>query len=78
MHTACTLTVSGGVYLVPEGVYLVLGGVLSPRGCLTGGLTWGGCLPKGGGRPGQVLPPPVNRMTDACENITLPQLHCGQ
>ena len=21
--------------------------------------------------------PPVNRITDACENITLPQLHCG-
>ena len=23
-------------------------------------------------------PPPVNRMTDACENITLPQLRCGR
>ena len=22
--------------------------------------------------------PPVNRMTDACENITLPQLRCGR
>ena len=22
--------------------------------------------------------PPVNRITDACENITLPQLHCGR
>ena len=21
--------------------------------------------------------PPINRLTDACENITLPQLHCG-
>ena len=23
-------------------------------------------------------PPPVNRITDACENITLPQLGCGR
>ena len=22
--------------------------------------------------------PPVNRITDMCKNITLPQLHCGQ
>ena len=29
--------------------------------------------------PGPPLtPPPVNRMTDACENITLPQLRCGR
>ena len=27
-----------------------------------------GCLPH----------PPVNRITDACENITLPQLRCGR
>ena len=26
-----------------------------------------------GGVPAQVLPPAVNRMTDRCENITLPQ-----
>ena len=31
-----------------------------------------GYLPgPGGGVPGQVLPPPVNRMTDRCKNITL-------
>ena len=30
----------------------------------------GGCLPGG--------TPPVDRMTDACENITLPQLRCGR
>ena len=31
--------------------------------------TRGGCLPGG-----VHLPPPVDRMTDACENITFPQL----
>ena len=25
----------------------------------------------------QTTPPPVNRIIDACENITLPQLRCG-
>ena len=39
----------------------------------------GGCTCPGGGGtcmegvPAQVLPPPVNRMTDGCKNITLPQ-----
>ena len=50
-----------------------------------------GCLPMGGGVcPGGCLPgwgaqcilgytvPPVNRITDACENITLPRLCCGR
>ena len=32
--------------------------------------TRGGCLPGGVHLP----PPPVDRMTDACENITFPQL----
>ena len=35
-----------------------------------GYLVWG--VPGVGGVPGQVLPP-VNRMTDRCKNITLPQ-----
>ena len=26
----------------------------------------------------QTPPPPVNRITDACENMTLPQLRCGR
>ena len=26
----------------------------------------------------QAHPPPVDRITDACENITLPQLRCGR
>ena len=34
------------------------------RGCLLGGVCWG-CTP----------PPPVNRITDRCENITFPKLH---
>ena len=33
-------------------------------------------LPREGDPPGG--DPPVNRMTDACENITLPQLRCGR
>ena len=28
--------------------------------------------------PDQAPHPPVNRITDACENITLPQLRCGR
>ena len=63
----------------PRGVYLVPGGrctwsqrdVPGPGGCTwsQGGLylVWG-C---------KVLPP-VNRMTDACKNITSPQLRCGR
>ena len=29
-------------------------------------------------KTGDSTPPPVNRITDACENITLPQLRCGR
>ena len=39
--------------------------------CLPVGVCPGGCLPASN-------PPPVDRMTDTCENITLPQLHCGR
>ena len=98
------------------------GSVLSPRGCLpggvsaggvsaggvsageclTGGSDWGGVSDWGNVCPGGVCQgvpargcpwswgvsawsgtppsharPPVNRMTDACENITLPQLAGG-
>ena len=51
-----------GGYLV-WGVYLVRGGTWSGGGCVPG--------PGGGCVPGQVLPTPVNRMTDRCKNITL-------
>ena len=74
--------VPGVVYLVwwggcipglVGGVYLVPGGVPDPRGVPgPGGCTW-----SWGGVPGQVLPP-VDRITDACKNITLPQLCCGR
>ena len=80
-----------GVYLV-WGVYLVPGGctwswgVPGPQGGVPGprGYTWSQgvyLVPGGtwsGGVPGQVLPPTVDRITDPCKNITLPQLRCGQ
>ena len=39
-----------------------------------GGVSARGCLPEGV----SATPPPLDRMTDACENITLPQLRCGR
>ena len=65
----------GGWVPAPGGGHLLLGG------CLVPGVAWsqGGLLPGRGypsmhwGRP----PPPVNRITDACKNITLPQLRWG-
>ena len=84
----CTWSV-GGVYLVPggctwsRGVYLVRGGVPGPGGCAWSGGVY--LVPGGGGSarytppgPDQVHPPPVNRITDACKNITLAQLRCGR
>ena len=47
-------------------MYLVPGGVPGPRGGV-------GVPGSRGGVPGQVLPPTVDRMTHAYENITLPQ-----
>ena len=60
----------------PGGVYLVCGGVPGPWGVylVPGGCTWS----QEGGVPGQVLLPPVNRITHTCKNITLPQLRCGR
>ena len=53
---------------VPSAAVAVGGGgvVVCP-----GGLPGGGCLPHS-------PLPPVDRMTDACENITLLQLRCGR
>ena len=50
-------------------------GVSAQRVSARGGLPRGVCLP-GGCLPGGCLPdtPPANRMTNACENITFPQL----
>ena len=44
--------------------------------CSRGWVSARGCLPVGD--VCQTTPPPVNRMTDVCENITLPQLRCGR
>ena len=56
-----------------RGVYLVRGMYpLGPGGGCTS--SQGVYLVRGGTWPGT---PPINRFTDACKNITLPQLHCG-
>ena len=88
MHLAGGVSAWGGV--CPGGVYP--GGVCpwgmsaqkvsAQGGCLLKGeAAWGvstqgvsawGCLPSACWDI-----PPMDRMTDACENITLPQLHCG-
>ena len=76
MRTGRSLTVFRSlrrVYLV-LGVCLVPGaggmsGVSGPRGMSDPG--GGGRVWSGGVSAGQVLPPPVNRMTDRCKNITL-------
>ena len=57
MRTACSLMYRKGVGLCPRGARFI---------CPWEGLCPGGSL---SGRP----PPPVNRMTDRCKNITLPQ-----
>ena len=83
-YSRIATTPARGVYLpggcacwgvcLPRGVYLP-GGVPATGGvpawgcaCL-GGACWGG-VPAGGGLP-QTCPPPVNRMTNRCKNITL-------
>ena len=45
------------------------GGVCPGEGGSTVGVCPGGCLPRG------CTPPPVNRITDRCKNITFPYLH---
>ena len=75
-----------GLYLVPGGclvkgggvVVSALGGVPGPGGCTwSQGVSAPGvsapCRDVPGLRGDQVLPPPVNRMTNRCKNITLPQ-----
>ena len=60
-----------GVYM-PRGVYLPRG-VPTQGVCLPGGVpAWGLYLPRGRGYLSRYSPP-VNRMTDRCKNITLPQ-----
>ena len=54
------------------------GGVPGLDGAWSGGAWPRGCLVWGGSIPActEADPPPVNRITHACENITLPQLRC--
>ena len=56
-------------------------GVSAPEGREEGCLVWGGVCSQGGDWSGDGIPacteadsPPVNRITDTCKNITLPQL----
>ena len=80
-----------GVYLVPEGVWLGVsapGGVSVPGGRRVSGLgvsgpgsVWSGGSDQGGVSQHalrQPPPPPLDRITDACKNITLAQLRCGR
>ena len=66
---------SGGCLL---GGGCLLWGVSAPRGvsALVGGVcSWGMWVSQDALRQ---TPPPVNRITDACKNITLAQLRCGR
>ena len=89
MRTTRALTVSPSMLCarrggVCSGGMSAPGVVPAPGGCLLQGVcvcSRGGLLPRGG----VVVPqyalrqtPPVNRITHACENITLPQLRCGR
>ena len=67
MRTARALTVSPS--MLCAGVSALEGGACS----------WGGVCSLGGGIPTCTeADPPVNRITHACENRTLPQLRCGR
>ena len=73
---------------LPRGVSAggCLPGVSAQGGVCPGVVCLGGCLLRGVSAPGGVCwgcvyllrVPPVNRMTDRCKNITLPQLRCGR
>ena len=52
-----------------QGVYLPMGVCTFPGGCTCPGV----CVYLPGGCTCPGTPPPVNRMTDRCKNITLPQ-----
>ena len=54
---------------------LCSGGVSAPGGSSLGGVS---ASVHAGIHPPEQTPPPVNRMTDACKNITLAQLRCGR
>ena len=69
----CSGGVSGPRGSAPGGLSAL--GVSDPRGvCSRGGVCSGGGIPA----CTEADTPPVNRMTDACKNITLAQLRCGR
>ena len=77
----CSSHLGGGGVCLPRGG--VCWGVSVQGGVCPGGVSAGGCLSRwgvsaqvGGVCPGGVSDThtPVNRITDACESITLPQL----
>ena len=80
MHTAHALTVS------PNMLCTWGGGACSQGGAWLGGACSGGVTGLGGawswgmgGIPACTeADPPVNRITHACENVTLPQFRCGR
>ena len=74
---------SGGCLLWGDlllGGGLLPGGVSARGGVWSGGVWSGGGLLPGGGIPActEVDTPPMDRITDACKNFTLAQLHCGR
>ena len=58
----------------------LLGGGVSDQGVSDWGVSAQRAVCPGGVCREGLLPdiPPVNRIADACENITLPQLRCGR
>ena len=76
MHTASLLTISTSMHCGGGGSALPVGSALS------GGVSpcqEGRGVGVGGGIPACTeADPHMNRITDACENITLPQLRCGR
>ena len=75
MHTTRSLTISPSMLCSGGGAWSW--GLPGPGGdtCLVRGVPG----PGGGGIPACTeADPHVNKITDACENITLPQLRCGR
>ena len=68
MHTARLLTVSPGRCCAGGGCLLARGVSLPGRGVSLPGVS----------QHALRQPPPVNRITHTCKNITLPQLRCGR
>ena len=80
--TVCWHVLPRGALPGPGGGSLVPGGGLWSRGVCLVPVGWVSG-PGGGGLASQYAlrqtpPPHVNRITDACKNITLAQLRCGR